>query len=78
MPASMISAPAGGSRKVTGNNNAMVATGPTPGSTPISGADNRADQAEQQVLRGQRDAESERQVVQDVHVSRPRELELAV
>src|SRR6266702_1337383 len=36
MPASMISAPTGGSPKVIGSSMAMVATGPIPGSTPIS------------------------------------------
>jgi hypothetical protein len=35
MPASMISAPTGGSPKVIGSNIAMVATDPIPGSTPI-------------------------------------------
>src|SRR5690349_16599402 len=36
MPASMISADTGGSAYVAGNSIAMVATGPMPGSTPIS------------------------------------------
>src|ERR1044071_7442549 len=36
MPASMISAAVGGRWKVIGSNMAMVATGPMPGSTPIS------------------------------------------
>src|SRR5215470_5126909 len=36
MPASMISAPTGGSPKVTGSSMVMVAMGPMPGSTPIS------------------------------------------
>src|SRR4051812_40979488 len=36
MPASMISADTGGSAYVAGSNIAMVATGPMPGSTPIS------------------------------------------
>jgi len=36
MPASMISADTGGSVNVTGRSIAMVATGPIPGSTPIS------------------------------------------
>src|SRR5512137_3102337 len=36
MPASMISADTGGSVNVTGSSIAMVATGPMPGSTPIS------------------------------------------
>src|SRR5260221_1174089 len=36
MPASMISAEIGGTLKVTGSSIAMVATGPMPGSTPIS------------------------------------------
>src|SRR3954467_4826536 len=36
MPASMISADTGGSAYVAGSSMAMVATGPTPGSTPIS------------------------------------------
>src|SRR5215470_19701448 len=36
MPASMISAPTGGSPKVTGSSMVMVAIGPMPGSTPIS------------------------------------------
>src|ERR1700748_1695956 len=36
MPASMISAPTGGSPKVIGNSIAIVASGPMPGSTPIS------------------------------------------
>ena len=36
MPASMISAPTGGNPKVIGSNMAIVATGPTPGKTPIS------------------------------------------
>src|SRR6516165_7893821 len=36
MPANMISAPTGGSPNVIGSSMAMVATGPTPGSTPIS------------------------------------------
>src|SRR4029453_251975 len=36
MPASMISAPIGGSPKVTGSSMVMVAIGPMPGSTPIS------------------------------------------
>src|SRR5215470_19118158 len=35
MPASMISAPTGGSPKVTGSSMVMVAMGPMPGSTPI-------------------------------------------
>src|SRR5215207_7943198 len=34
MPASMISAPVGSTLKVSGNSMAMVAIGPTPGSTP--------------------------------------------
>src|SRR3954464_15708587 len=36
MPASMISADTGGSAYVAGSSMAMVATGPMPGSTPIS------------------------------------------
>src|SRR5215212_2862867 len=36
MPASMIRAPTGSSPKVIGKRMAMVAIGPTPGSTPIS------------------------------------------
>jgi hypothetical protein len=36
MPASMISAAVGGRWKVIGSSMAMVATGPMPGSTPIS------------------------------------------
>src|SRR5437588_103823 len=36
MPASMISAPTGGSPKVMGSSMAMVATEPMPGSTPIN------------------------------------------
>src|SRR4030095_2763128 len=36
MPASMISAPIGGSPKVTGSSMVMEAIGPMPGSTPIS------------------------------------------
>src|SRR5919108_1779704 len=36
MPASMISAPTGSMPKVIGNSIAIVAIGPTPGSTPIS------------------------------------------
>src|SRR6478672_3413777 len=36
MPASMISAPTGGSPNVIGSSIAMVASGPMPGSTPIS------------------------------------------
>src|SRR4051812_485327 len=36
MPASMISAPVGSRPKVIGSRMAMVAMGPTPGSTPIS------------------------------------------
>src|SRR4029077_10772622 len=36
MPASMISAPTGGRPKVTGSSIAIVASGPMPGSTPIS------------------------------------------
>src|SRR5918998_5864343 len=36
MPASMMSAPTGSSPKVIGSSMAMVAIGPTPGSTPIS------------------------------------------
>src|SRR5215213_6502656 len=36
MPASMISAPTGGKPKVMGSSIAMVASGPMPGSTPIS------------------------------------------
>src|ERR1700754_1417670 len=36
MPASMISAPTGGSPKVIGSSIAMVASGPRPGSTPTS------------------------------------------
>src|SRR6185295_19445802 len=36
MPASMISAPTGGSPNVIGNSMAIVAKGPMPGSTPIS------------------------------------------
>src|SRR6266850_5618441 len=35
MPASMISAPVGATLKVSGSSIAMVAIGPTPGSTPI-------------------------------------------
>src|SRR5713226_6841735 len=35
MPASMMSAPVGSTLKVSGNNMAMVAIGPMPGSTPI-------------------------------------------
>ena len=36
MPASMISAPTGATLKVIGSSIAMVASGPMPGSTPIS------------------------------------------
>ena len=36
MPASMISAPTGGSPNVIGSSIAIVASGPMPGSTPIS------------------------------------------
>src|ERR1043166_9545202 len=36
MPASMMSAPVGSTLKVSGISMAMVAIGPTPGSTPIS------------------------------------------
>ena len=36
MPASMISAETGGSPKVMGSSMAMVASGPRPGSTPMS------------------------------------------
>jgi hypothetical protein len=36
MPASMMSADSGGSVKVAGSSMAMVATGPSPGSTPTS------------------------------------------
>ena len=36
MPASMISAPTGGRPKVIGSSIAIVASGPMPGSTPIS------------------------------------------
>src|SRR3954447_26503925 len=36
MPASMISAPTGGSPKVIGSSMAIVASGPMPGKTPIS------------------------------------------
>src|SRR6478609_1170811 len=36
MPASMISAPTGGRQKVSGSSIAIVASGPMPGSTPIS------------------------------------------
>src|SRR5581483_9759629 len=36
MPASMISAPAGGSEKVSGNSRLIVASGPSPGSRPTS------------------------------------------
>src|SRR3954464_12713204 len=36
MPASIISAPVGSTLKVSGSSIAMVAIGPTPGSTPIS------------------------------------------
>src|SRR5215471_8471281 len=36
MPASMISAPTGGSPNVTGSSMVMVAIGPMPGRTPIS------------------------------------------
>src|SRR6516165_1422234 len=36
MPANMISAPTGGSPNVIGSSMAIVATGPTPGKTPIS------------------------------------------
>src|SRR5688572_27597874 len=36
MPASMIMAPVGSSRKVSGSSIAMVAGGPSPGSTPIT------------------------------------------
>src|ERR1051325_3690277 len=35
MPASMMSAPVGSTLKVSGSSMAMVAIGPTPGSTPI-------------------------------------------
>ena len=36
MPANMISADTGGSPNVTGSSIAIVATGPSPGSTPIA------------------------------------------
>ena len=36
MPESMISAETGGSVKVSGNSMAMVASGPSPGSTPTA------------------------------------------
>ena len=36
MPASMMMAPVGVREKVNGRSNAMVVTGPSPGSTPMS------------------------------------------
>ena len=66
MPASMISAPVGSSPKVIGSSMAMVAIGPTPGSTPISSADEAAQEGEAEVLQGQGDAEAEAQVGEEI------------
>jgi hypothetical protein len=49
MPASMISADTGGSAYVAGSSIAMVATGPMPGSTPISVPSRQPMKAVQQV-----------------------------
>ena len=52
--------------KVIGSSMAMVATGPRPGSTPTSVPSSDSDQAEQQVLGGEGDAEAESEVLEEV------------
>ena len=62
----MISAPTGGRPKVIGSSIAMVASGPMPGSTPIS-VPTRAPIRHSRTFHGrQRDAEAEDQVVEKV------------
>ena len=63
----MISAATGLRLKVIGSSMAMVATGPMPGSTPISVPEQHADQRVQQVDRRDGHREAEEQVVEDVH-----------
>jgi hypothetical protein len=50
-----------------GSSIAMVATGPRPGSTPISVPSTAPPKAYSQVLQREGDAEAERQVVQEFH-----------
>ena len=66
MPASMMSADVGGTLNVIGSSIAIVASGPMPGSTPISVPEEAADEAVQQVLQRERDAEAENQVIEIV------------
>ena len=54
-----------------GSSIAIVASGPMPGSTPISVPRKHADEAEPQVLQRQRDAEAENQIIEEFHVSIP-------
>ena len=66
MPASMISAPVGSSPKVIGSSMAMVAIGPTPGSTPISVPTRQPRKARPKILQGERDAEAEAQIGEEI------------
>ncbi len=63
----MISAATGATLKVIGSSIAMVASGPMPGSTPISVPTETPIEAIEQVLQRERDAEAEDQVVEQIH-----------
>ena len=62
MPASMISAEIGGKANVTGSSMAMVAVGPRPGNTPISGAEKNTDETVKQIDRRDRGRQPETKV----------------
>ena len=73
MPASMISDAVGGRWKVIGSSMAMVATGPMPGSTPISVPTMQPMQGVEQVLEADSaTAHAEREVVEQVHLTKLR------
>jgi hypothetical protein len=58
-----------GSWKVIGSSMAIVAVAPMPGSTPISGAEQHADQAEEQVFQRCRRRETKREIIEKIHHS---------
>ena len=65
----MISDAVGGRWKVIGSSMAMVATGPMPGSTPISVPTMQPIKAVEQVLEGEGDAEAEGEIVEEFHLT---------
>ena len=69
----MISAEIGGRVKVTGSSIAMVATGPMPGSTPISVPSSTPTKQYIRFWQGQRDAEADAEVVKqsEIHTYSP-------